>query len=988
MRRSVVVAAISVVALTLATGASAAPKSVSPTASAGQGGSGTVAPSKVKAGSEWTLELTGSGCESDSFAAHHAFTAVNSTDGDQGTYTGKKTKTLTMTWTAGTASGEVFKGRWRRSTGDYTGTDVQAEVSVDATLVPIAVGGCATVATTPGSSSIVRGSTESDTATVTGEGGITPGGDVHFYVCPGDAAPCTPSSFGAVDLGSSSLAGSGGIAIALSAAFSPSAPGIYCFDGVYLGDGHYGSESDGSTTDECFTVVPSSPTVTTSPTQASIVLGESDSNTATVTGVGGVTPGGDVHFYVCPGHAASCTPNSSGGVVDLGSSLLAGSGGTATARSAAYTPPATGSYCFLAVYGGDNNYASASDGSTADECFNVTSGVSGVPSLGVVALNEVGPHEVLSGGTGQFVVSGPIFLNTSVSSQPWSGSSASVTGTVSVGTAFGIDITAGSNDTVDLVVDGTPDTLTIPAGNYNGSTFLSAVQSAIGYDLNAAYNYAGDLVLSTHDGTDTVSDLQVTGGDALSTLGLSVMAAPAPGNVFDDAIDARADSTLDVYGTIDTTDGTVNGESLWPLDTCFEPEGAIASGNAQTLSSGNPPGVQMSCAGPNWSTSVDYNAIDNHFPQESDPLQGTGAPPNPVTSLSTDNCPGMSVQMNPTEVISGSVTVLTPGVYTTPVDLTGNAVFEDCSGYSDTPANNGQSEGAYAGIYVFEDGLAIDPAAGDSVTGSNVVLATQSPYPLPGNVPGSATTGAFTASGAGNGAPCLPPTTRTDLQSGGGTAAAETVQPGSGVSPCGGTSPAEYGVVAYRDSSLSPDNSETGTGTNFSALVGGKGTVNLTGPTTGVYGGNGTDGIVFYQDPNTPANYGFDAEAGDSADITLNGVVYNASLPNYGVGGPLDYWDGVGGGVVFYQGGTLQTGFGTNWSDGPAESSGSVIINGPAVVDDFNTDGTTNMTIASGTYSPPGAQSSAAHRTTKPRRHRRSKATRRSLHFWNPTGVN
>jgi hypothetical protein len=129
--------------------------------------------------------------------------------------------------------------------------------------------------------------------------------------------------------------------------------------------------------------------------------------------------------------------------------------------------------------------------------------------------------------------------------------------------------------------------------------------------------------------------------------------------------------------------------------------------------------------------------------------------------------------------------------------------------------------------------------------------------------------------------------------------------------------------------------------------------VTLTGPSTGAYGGDGADGIVLYQDPNTAANYGFDAEAGDAAKITINGVVYNASLPNYGVGGPLDYWDGVGGGVVFYQGGTLQTGFGTGWSNGPAQSGGSVTLNGTAVVDDFNTDGTTNITIAGGTYTPP-----------------------------------
>ena len=39
--------------------------------------------------------------------------------------------------------------------------------------------------------------------------------------------------------------------------------------------------------------------------------------------------------------------------------------------------------------------------------------------IGIVALNKVGPHEILGGGTGHFVVAGDIVLNTDVSHQPW-----------------------------------------------------------------------------------------------------------------------------------------------------------------------------------------------------------------------------------------------------------------------------------------------------------------------------------------------------------------------------------------------------------------------------------------------------------------------------------------------------------------------------------------------------------------------------------------
>jgi len=148
-----------------------------------------------------------------------------------------------------------------------------------------------------------------------------------------------------------------------------------------------------------------------------------------------------------------------------------------------------------------------------------------------------------------------------------------------------------------------------------------------------------------------------------------------------------------------------------------------------------------------------------------------------------------------------------------------------------------------------------------------------------------------------------------------------------------------------------------GTGDNFSVMIGGVAgaQVNLTGPTSGAYAGtNGSPGIALYQDPNTQANYGFNAEPGDGATINITGVVYNASLSTYGANAPLDYWDGVGGGIPFYAGGTLQTGYGAGWSNGPAPSAGSVTLTGTAIVDDFNTDGATTITILGKPYTVPG----------------------------------
>jgi hypothetical protein len=336
------------------------------------------APAKVKAGSVWTFQPTGGVCQSDTFATHHKFSSA-STDGtgDAGTYKG--TKKLTMTWTAGSAAGEVYKAVWKKTTGDYTGTYAADGQSVTATLDPAAAGGCPVAKTTPAVTTTPAHATvqvtvqNTDTATVTGTDGLTPTGSVHFYECAGATDTCTTSAAanGGSDLGSVPLSGSGGTASATSAAFASSSPGGYCFLGVYSGDSNYTSGSDGSTTDECVTVTPSTSELTTAPSSPSISQGGMETDTATVTGDGGVTPTGKITFYVCgPTPTATACTDANDSV--LGSPVaLSGSGNVATATSASFSTSTTGYYCFLGVYPGNGHYAPASDGSTTDECFDV-----------------------------------------------------------------------------------------------------------------------------------------------------------------------------------------------------------------------------------------------------------------------------------------------------------------------------------------------------------------------------------------------------------------------------------------------------------------------------------------------------------------------------------------------------------------------------------------------------------------------------------------
>ena len=85
---------------------------------------------------------------------------------------------------------------------------------------------------------------------------------------------------------------------------------------------------------------------------------------------------------------------------DLGSVGLTGGAGTATATSPAYTPGATGTYCFLGVYSGDGNYAAGSDGSSR-ECFVVTMATPSVmttPTASSIKLGHTNTDTVIVTG--------------------------------------------------------------------------------------------------------------------------------------------------------------------------------------------------------------------------------------------------------------------------------------------------------------------------------------------------------------------------------------------------------------------------------------------------------------------------------------------------------------------------------------------------------------------------------------------------------------
>jgi Flp pilus assembly protein TadG len=443
--------------------------------------------------------------------------------------------------------------------------------------------------------------------------------------------------------------------------------------------------------------------------------------------------------------------------------------------------------------------------------------------------------------------------------------------------------------------------------------------------------------------------------------------------VFDDVVDAKDNANLILHGIMETAGNN------WPLDWCFGDSTSATPPYNITPPSYPPtpdPYNTAVCAGGSGSATVTlkYDQIVNKQSQISDPLlpvAGTGGVPDPFDQTNGTGgwwqglCGGQTqpTTYSATPAAVNGTTVLQPGYYPNPVIITsGNVQFADCTGAYDTT----QTATAFPGVFRFGGGLAILTPAGSTVQGNNVMIATASPVPVPTNVPGSFVNNVYTATGTGNGAPCYPNGV-INAKNGGET--------DSNSPTCGGTTssaPAPYGslftsnawkgVVAYNQTSYAQDTSQYGTGTNYSLILGGAGTISLTGPVTGMY-----RDIALFQKRSTPGNFSLDGYPGDSASVTVNGVVYNASLPCNGmpkVNGvcatagnlpqpnPFAYWDV---GIIFNVGGMLQTGVGTG-TGYTQTSTGTVTINGPCVVEDFNTDGKTTITIdgTKNTYNLPG----------------------------------
>jgi flagellar hook-associated protein 2 len=184
--------------------------------------------------------------------------------------------------------------------------------------------------------------------------------------------------------------------------------------------------------------------------------------------------------------------------------------------------------------------------------------------------------------TSAVVATGPFLLSGSASGEgvtSLSGSgltlgqhSVAVTSALSGGstqgsTALGssVTITSGVNDQITANVNGTAQTFTIAAGTYTSAQLAGAIQTASTVSgsplLQASVNPQGQLQLNTSL-LGTGASLQITGGDALSSLGLSTQSSASTGTAGVVSLDGTATTVNNVNAGSTVTVSNSSGGSV------------------------------------------------------------------------------------------------------------------------------------------------------------------------------------------------------------------------------------------------------------------------------------------------------------------------------------------------------------------------------------------------------------------------------------------
>jgi flagellar hook-associated protein 2 len=169
--------------------------------------------------------------------------------------------------------------------------------------------------------------------------------------------------------------------------------------------------------------------------------------------------------------------------------------------------------------------------------------------------------------------------------------------TVSSGTAVAASTTiSASNDQLDVEIDGAAQSFTLAAGTYTPAQLAQAVEQASGGSLTASVSASGELSVATAE-QGSAASLQITGGSALSALGLSA-----------GSIVAGTDGVVTVDGT-STTVSDIAGSGTTSVVLNSGTGGTVTLGITGGLSAGSMTAANISVGGGSLSSVV--SAINN-----------------------------------------------------------------------------------------------------------------------------------------------------------------------------------------------------------------------------------------------------------------------------------------------------------------------------------------------------------------------------------------
>ncbi len=349
----------------------------------------------------------------------------------------------------------------------YNGDADNASVASGCTEEPVTVGraSSAVITTVPSAGGVV-GTAISDLATVSG--GHSPTGSVTFELFPPTDLTCAGT---AVFTSTNPLSG----ASAVSSSFTTDAVGTWNWVATYNGDVNNTATST-KCTEEQVDTSQATPTIATLQSTGGVV-GTAISDTATVSG--GFSPTGSVTFELFAPGDTTCT----GTPVFVATNPLSGG----SAGSGSFVSSATGTYRWVATYGGDANNTTVSSGCQDEPVTiaNSTPTVVTTPSAGGAVGTTISDTATVSGGfhptgtvtfrlfaPGDTTCTGnPLFTSTATLSGGSAGSGSFMTATVGThhwvatynGDANNASTSTGCTDEPVIIGRATPTIVTTPS---------------------------------------------------------------------------------------------------------------------------------------------------------------------------------------------------------------------------------------------------------------------------------------------------------------------------------------------------------------------------------------------------------------------------------------------------------------------------------------------------------------------------------------------